>query len=103
MFCFDDPTFSKNSVTMLKSQTDKLAVQLPTSAEYVYIRMYYESQDLSPTPILIFRVYFGKQTNLLASGDFTHVGGRGGKGEASSEDLLSGLTAGERLPASKSH
>ena len=75
---------------------------MPTSAEYVYIRMYYESQDLNPTPILIFRVYFGKQTNLLASGDFTSAGGRG-KGEDSREDLLSGLTAGERLPASKSH
>lgn len=44
---------------------------LPSSAEYVYLRLYYESQDLTPIPLLIFRVYFGKQTALLASGDFT--------------------------------
>ena len=43
MFCFDDQTFAKNSVTILRSQADKLAVQIPGSAEYVFIRMYYES------------------------------------------------------------
>ena len=98
MFCFDDPTFQKNSVTLLRSHSDKLTVSLPTSAEYVYIRVYYESQDLTPVPLLVFRVYFGKQTNLLSSGDFT--AGKG-KGEGSNEDLL--IAPGDKLPVSRSH
>ena len=74
---------------------------IPPSAEYVFIRLYYESLDLTPVPLLVLRVYFGKLTNLLASGDLSL--GRG-KGEASHEDLLSGLTGGaEKLPVSRSH
>lgn len=74
---------------------------IPPSAEYVFIRLYYESLDLTPVPLLVFRVYFGKLTNLLASGDLSL--GRG-RGEASHDDLLSGLTGGaEKLPVSRSH
>ena len=74
---------------------------IPPSAEYVFIRLYYESLDLTPVPLLVFRVYIGKLTNLLASGDLSL--GRG-RGEASHEDLLSGLTGGvEKLPVSRSH
>lgn len=74
---------------------------IPASAEYVFIRLYFESQDLTPVPLLVFRVYFGKLTSLLASGDLSL--GRG-RGEASQEDLLSGLAGGtEKLPVSRSH
>ena len=49
---------------------------------------------------MVFRVYFGKLTNLLASGDLNFTKG---KGETSNDDLLSGLTSGEKLPVSRSH
>ena len=67
----------------------------------MFIRLYYESLDLTPVPLLVLRVYFGKLTNLLASGDLSL--GRG-RGEASHDDLLAGLTGGaEKLPVSRSH
>ena len=85
-------------MTVLRSQTDKLALQLPQTAEYVFIRFYYESQDLTPVPLLVLRFYFGKQHNLLLSGALTitsqqedNTSGGPGTGEA------------VKLPASQSH
>lgn len=37
----------------------------PNTAEYCYVRVFYESQDLSSMN-LVFRAYFGKQQSLLS-------------------------------------
>lgn len=94
--CFDDPTFGKNTVTTVRSQTDKLAVTLPNTAEFVYLRFHYESQDLTPMPLLIFRVYFGKAQSLLAS---TLLSAK----QESQDTGLSLLSPGDPLPVSRVH
>ena len=64
--CFDDATFSKNTVHSIHSQEDKLMLHFNKNTEWAYIRVVYESQDLAGI-LLVFRAYFGKQQQLLQS------------------------------------
>lgn len=66
--CYDDATFTKNTVHSIHSQEDKLMLHFNKNTEWAYIRVVYESQDLAGI-LLVFRAYFGKQQQLLqASG-----------------------------------
>ncbi|TNV84713.1 hypothetical protein FGO68_gene14654 [Halteria grandinella] len=65
ILCIDDSSFTKNPVTQLSAQQDRLMFSFPPTSEYCFIRVFYESQDLSPTSF-VFRAYFGKPQSLLS-------------------------------------
>jgi hypothetical protein len=44
-----------------------MMMSFPNTAEFCYIRVLYESQDILNPQQLIFRVYFGKQQSILSS------------------------------------